>query len=92
MNYPEVTAEAYTDGVGGDDSAGILIVDDRDENLLALASALDGLANHIVKARTGRQALREALEQDFAVILLDVRLPEMSGFETASLLLSLIHI
>ncbi len=68
--------------------ASVLIVDDRRENLLALEAALEGLAQHVVSASSGREALRQALDQDFAVILLDVRLPEMSGFETASLLRS----
>lgn len=86
MNSPDVTAEGTLERPSEQESASLLIVDDRKENLIALESALDGLAHHIVKAGTGRAALREALEQDFAVILLDVRLPEMSGFETASLL------
>lgn len=88
MNSLEVTADGSTESTADLESASILIVDDRKENLLALESALDGLAHDVVKASTGREALREALERDFAVILLDVRLPEMSGFETASLLRS----
>ena len=74
------------DELAVDESACVLVVDDRKENLLAIESALDGLAPEMVMVGTGRAALREALERDFAVILLDVRLPEMSGFETASLL------
>lgn len=78
--------EKHPDETGLDETACVLIVDDRKENLLAIESALDGLAPEIVTASTGSAALREALDRDFAVILLDVRLPEMSGFETASLL------
>lgn len=88
MNTLEATTDEIAESLGDDVAASVLIVDDRKENLLALESALDGLARHVVKAGTGREALRQALEQDFAVILLDVRLPEMSGFETASLLRS----
>ncbi|MEW6669828.1 MAG: ATP-binding protein [Thermodesulfobacteriota bacterium] len=64
----------------------ILLVDDRPENLLALESSLEGLGYDLVKARSGREALRSLLARDFAVILLDVQMPEMDGFETASLI------
>lgn len=64
----------------------LLLVDDRPENLLALESALEVLGQNLVKVSDGRSALRAALEQDFAVVLLDVRLPDVDGFETASLL------
>ena len=84
MNVTETDKHPHETGV--EETASVLIVDDRKENLLAIESALDGLAPDIVTAGTGRAALREALDRDFAVILLDVRLPEMSGFETASLL------
>ena len=68
------------------DGANILLVDDRSENLFALEAALQELGEHVVTATTGNEALRAALENDFAVILLDVRLPEIDGFETAQLL------
>lgn len=64
----------------------LLLVDDRPENLLALESALEILGQDLVKVSNGREALRAALNQDFAVVLLDVRLPDVDGFETASLL------
>lgn len=64
----------------------ILLVDDRPENLLALESALEILDQSLVTASSGQEALRAALERDFAVVLLDVRLPDMDGFETARLL------
>jgi len=64
----------------------ILLVDDNSENLLALEAILDGLGQHLVKTNSGEQALRCLLKQDFAVILLDVQMPGMDGFETAKLI------
>jgi len=65
--------------------ARILIVDDDERNLLALGEVLDPLAE-VVTANSGREALRELLKQDFAVILLDVFMPGMDGYETAWLI------
>jgi signal transduction histidine kinase len=64
----------------------ILVVDDRDENLLALEAVLDDPAYRLVRARSGREALREVLDQDFALILLDVVMPGVDGYETATLI------
>ena len=64
----------------------ILLVDDNPANLLALESILADLGQELVKAYSGRQALRYLLNQDVAVILLDVNMPGMSGFETAELI------
>jgi two-component system sensor histidine kinase/response regulator len=64
----------------------ILIVDDQPDNLLSAEAVLEGLGEEIVKALSGREALRQLLDQDFAVILLDVMMPGMDGFETATLI------
>lgn len=64
--------------------ASILLVDDRRENLLALESILKDLGHDLVMADSGEEALLRVLEQDFALILLDVRMPGMDGFETAT--------
>src|SRR5262245_4724919 len=64
----------------------VLIVDDNADKLIALESIMLSLDVDLVKARSGREALRRLLERDFAVILLDVRMPGMDGFETAALI------
>ncbi len=69
-----------------EEQVNILIVDDRKENIIALEAILGDLGYNIITAHSGREVLRAVLEKDFAVILLDVRMPEMDGFETASLL------
>ncbi|WP_168210324.1 response regulator [Persicimonas caeni] len=66
----------------------ILVIDDDPANLTAVEVALGDLGRRIVKAQSGREALRHLLEQDFALILLDVQMPEMDGFETARLIRS----
>ncbi|MFF3334440.1 two-component system response regulator [Streptomyces sp. NPDC002888] len=66
------------------DAGGILIVDDMEENLIAFEAVLSPLHQHLVRARSGEQALKAMLRQDFAVVLLDVRMPGMDGFETAA--------
>jgi signal transduction histidine kinase len=69
-----------------DDRVNILLVDDQPANLVALEAMLQGLGQNLIKAESGREALKWLLTNDFAVILLDVKMPEMDGFETAALI------
>lgn len=71
---------------GPDRKVNILLVDDTPENLIALEAVLTELGQNIVKARSGEEALRLLLRQEFAVILLDVNMPGLTGFETAQLI------
>ncbi|WP_405143380.1 response regulator [Sphaerisporangium sp. NBC_01403] len=66
------------------DRAKILLVDDREENLIALEAILSSLDVVAVRARSGEEALKALLSIEFALILLDVRMPGMDGFETAA--------
>src|SRR5687767_7726777 len=68
------------------DSIEILLVDDTPDKLLALEAALSDMNQTIVRAESGSEALRLILRRDFAVILLDINMPGMDGFETASLI------
>ncbi len=68
------------------EQANILLVDDRDENLLALEAILEPLGHRLVSVTSARGALREVLLEDFACILLDVKMPELDGFELAALI------
>ena len=68
------------------EKANILIVDDNPGRALGLVAVLDELNQNIVQASSGREALRCMLDQDFAVVLLDVQMPGMDGFETAALI------
>jgi two-component system, sensor histidine kinase and response regulator len=71
-----------------DNQVSILMVDDEPANLLALEAVLEPLQQRLVRAGSGREALRRVLEEDFAVILLDVRMPDINGIETAELIRS----
>ena len=64
----------------------ILIVDDREENLFAMEALLESPELFIITARSGNEALGILLEQEVALILLDVQMPGMNGFETAELI------
>ena len=66
----------------------ILVVDDNQANLIAIEAALSPLGRELVMARSGVEALGRLLEKDFALILLDVAMPGMDGFETARLIRS----
>jgi PAS domain S-box-containing protein len=66
----------------------ILLVDDTPDNLVSLGAALDTLGEELVFARSGTEALRHLLDDNFAAILLDVKMPDMDGFETAELIRS----
>ena len=71
-----------------DEKVKILMVDDRPENLLALEAVLTSSYYHLVKATSGEEALKFILKENFAVILLDVQMPGIDGFETAKLIRS----
>lgn len=64
----------------------ILLVDDNPNNLLALEALLSDIGARFVKARSGVDALKCLLEQDFALIILDIQMPDMDGFETAAMI------
>jgi PAS domain S-box-containing protein len=66
----------------------VLLVDDEPANLLALEVVLEPLGANLVRANSGEQALRKLQDEDFAAILLDVRMPGMDGFEAAKLIRS----
>src|SRR5690348_13172443 len=62
----------------------ILLVDDQPENLLSAGAVLESLGETVITAQSGREALLYLLDHDFAVIVLDIMMPEMDGFETAA--------
>jgi signal transduction histidine kinase len=75
-----------TAGALPEDRANILLVDDRPDKLMAFESILAGLGQNLILAHSGVEALRHLLRQEFALIMLDVSMPGMDGFETASLI------
>jgi len=64
----------------------ILLVDDRQVNLAALEAILEPLGQNLITAKSGEEALRQILKHDFALILMDVQMPDMDGFEAAHIL------
>ncbi|MBI5607214.1 MAG: response regulator [Deltaproteobacteria bacterium] len=64
----------------------LLLVDDQPQNLLSLEALLDHPEYNLIKANSGREALRLVLKEEFALILLDVQMPDMDGFETARMI------
>lgn len=86
------TVPGALDGGGGGgggshlERANILIVDDLQEKLLVFKTVLEDLRQNLVFVRSGAEALREVLAREFAVILLDVNMPDIDGFETATLI------
>ena len=69
-----------------DEKVNVLLVDDEPANLLVLETVLDDLQQNLVRARSGEEALQKLLADNFAVILLDVLMPGLNGFETAKLI------
>ncbi|MFD5816140.1 two-component system response regulator [Streptomyces sp. NPDC127038] len=71
-------------GTRDDEGASILLVDDMEDNLVALEAVLRSLNEPLVRARSGQEAMEALLRRRFAVVLLDIRMPGMDGFETAA--------
>jgi PAS domain S-box-containing protein len=86
QSIPAASGRNGTDADVAALKANILIVDDRPDKLLALKSVLEALGENILEARSGKDALRVLLKDEVAVILMDVAMPGMDGFETASLI------
>ncbi len=88
-NVPEKESPNDPAGSGipsSGERANILLVDDRSDKLLALEAVLAGLGQNLVLVRSGKEALRLLLQHEFALIVLDVSMPDMDGFETAALI------
>src|SRR3954463_7423613 len=81
-----MTAADPSSKEAAEEKVSILIVDDRPDKLLGYETILDELNENLVRATSGKEALRCLLRQDFAVILLDVNMPGMDGFETAAMI------
>src|SRR5437764_2659038 len=71
--------------MSAEDKSNILVVDDLPEKLLVFETILEELGQNLVMVRSGSDALREVLSREFAVILLDVNMPDIDGLETAKL-------
>ena len=91
MNGPEEMAEATVArppqmAPAETDAANILVVDDDRASRLAMAAILDGIGDRVVCAGSGEEALRCLLREDFAIVLLDVVMPDMTGYEAAEMI------
>jgi PAS domain S-box-containing protein len=84
--FPSLTVGSLPLNAATTDTVEILLVDDAPDKLLALEAALSDLGQTVVKAESGNEALRLLLRREFAVILLDINMPGMDGFETAALI------
>ncbi len=80
------TGDAAADAGDAPRTANILLVDDVPANLVALAAVLEPLGHTLVTAKSGTEALREILRESFAVILMDVQMPDLDGFQTVELI------
>lgn len=81
-----IKKQGYEDDIMENSIVNILLVDDRKENLLALEAVLTSSNYHLIKANSGEEALKWILKEEFAVILMDVQMPGIDGFETARLI------
>src|SRR3954471_3992153 len=83
---PSSLADAALDLRGN--GPNVLVVDDNPRNLLAFVAVLESLGRPIVTALSGTAALQRLLDEDFALILMDVQMPGIDGYETARLIRS----
>jgi serine phosphatase RsbU (regulator of sigma subunit) len=86
MEPASIVSSTFADFANERDQASILIVDDQPANLVALEAVLRVLEQRLVFARSGEEALRRLLNEDFALILMDIQMPGLSGIETAALI------
>ncbi|MBG9386983.1 hybrid sensor histidine kinase/response regulator [Caenimonas aquaedulcis] len=88
MAAPVITSAEATASqqLGGQEKVNILVVDDLPEKHVVFRSILEELGQNVISARSGKEALKFILEMEFAVILLDVNMPDIDGLETASLI------
>ena len=86
MNRPPPADDPVVILGEADAKVSILIVDDLPEKLLVFRTVLEELDQNLVCVRSGEEALREILQREFAVILLDVNMPDIDGFETAAMI------